>query len=433
MRRRHAGAALGAAAAAALLTALAHAGPAALAGETDSLRVAVAHETGLRIARGDLGPVTGEIYASPHATTVGGYGELLVQRPDALREDGAPTSQPDRVDVVRQVVVLGHRFGRTLLLNSALALEHVGAQDAPPSTLDFETTDAARAGSVALDFAYLEWALRPALGARAGLLLVPLGLRNERNEPTATIGARPPGVERFVIPTVWSGNGAGLAGAGGPGLSWRAYVMEGLDAAGFTSEGAIRGGRQTESDSRFEHPAFTGRLDWRGWRWLLLGGSGFAGDSWQRPQPGGAALRSQVTVYDVHGAIDWRGLAARGLYAEGRLDQAQQLSDVLGQTGVERLGEHFFGSYVEGDYDVLGLLKPGTGWQLKPAARFEEYDTQDGVITGIDDPTHHHTVLTAGLAVAPHPDFVLKVDREWRHSEARNETRQWDLAFGYEF
>ena len=429
-RRRHV-AAGAAAAAALLLAAIAHAG--ALTSGSDSLRTAVAHQTERRVARAGLGPVTGEIYASAHATTIGGYGELLVQRPDARREDGAPTAQPDGIDVMRQVVVLGHRFGRTLILNSALALEHVGAQDAPPTTLDFETTEPARAGAVAFDFAYLEWAPRPALGARAGLLLVPLGLRNEHNEPTVTIGARPPGVERFVIPTVWSGSGAGLAGAGGPGLTWRAYVMEGLDAAGFTSEGAIRGGRQTPADQRFEHPAFTGRLDWRGLSWLMLGGSGFAGDAWQRPQPGGATLRSQVTVYDVHGTIDWRGFAARGLYAEGRLDQAQQLSDVLGQAGVERLGEHFFGSYVEGDVDVLGLLRPGAGWQLKPAARFEEYDTQDGVITGIDDPTHHHTVVTAGLAVAPHPDLILKVDREWRHSEARNETRQWDLAFGYQF
>lgn len=407
--------------------------------EIEALRMGgAAAETTRYESRFGLGPAASKVYAKAAGVSLGGYGEFLLEHLDRRDEGGAALAGPrSTLDALRAVLYVGAKFSDQLLLNSEIELEHGGVFDAAPVEVDPATGrgEAELSGEVTLEFAYVEWTRSRSLGVRAGKLLVPLGLTNEMHEPPVFLGAHRPETESFVIPTTWAAKGAGLAGEARPGIAWRAYVLEGLDAAGFTADGAIREGRQETAQALVTHPAFAGRLDWIGTPGLLVGASGFTGVSWQGEQPGGGTLSPRVTLWDVHGRLDWRGVQARALYAWGTVSQAPELSSALGVAGTpEAIGEHFFGGYLEAGYDVLGALRPGAGWGVIPYARYEEYDTQEGVIApGAENPAYAHRIVTAGAALKPHPNVVLKADREWRHNEADRERDRWSLALGYLF
>jgi hypothetical protein len=410
--------------------------------EIERLRLGAAAETTRYESRSGLGPAASKVYGRSAGVSVGGYGEMLLEKLDREDESGSPAAGPrGRLDLLRAVFYFGYKFTDDLLFNSEIEFEHAGVFD--EAAVEGEVTDpvegtvageAELSGEVVVEFAYVEWQPRRRLGVRAGKLLVPLGLTNEIHEPPVFLGARRPEVERYIIPTTWAGNGVGLVGDLGAGVSYRAYVTEGLDAAHFTAADAIRGGRQGGSRSLVTHPAFAGRVDWAGTPGLLVGVSAYTGESWQRAQPEDAHLSARVTLLDFHGRMEWRGLEARGLYARGTLDEAADLSAALGVAGTPAaLGKSFSGGYLEAGYDLLAQLRPGSRWALLPYGRYEAYDTQEDVPDGTENPAYDRRLVTAGLAVEPHPNVVLKVDRQWRHDGAESGRSQWNAAVGYLF
>jgi len=414
----------------------------ALTEEIEALKLGAAGDTSSRVARVGrfgLAPAASKVYQGGRGVSIGGYGEALYENFDHDREDGAPSGRLDRLDYLRQVFYLGYKFTDDLLFNSEIELEHAGVHDeagvegqADPVTGVVEGT-AELSGEVSLEFAYLDWALHRALGVRAGLLLLPLGMVNELHEPPIYLGARRPEVERRIIPTTWRANGVGIYGEVAGAVSYRAYVTEGLDARGFSAAGGIRGGRQSGSSSLATRAAASARVDFDGVPGLMLGSAAYTGDSWQDFQPAGLDLRPRVTLLDLHARYQWRGLELRGLYARGSLDDAPELSDALGLSGSNRLGASFFGAYLEGAYDVWPHVAPGSRFALAPYARIERFDTQDDVTGAAEDPANRRRVVIAGLAFKPHPQVVVKSDREWRRNDAGTETSQWNAALGYLF
>jgi hypothetical protein len=124
----------------------------------------------------------------------------------------------------------------------------------------------------------------------------------------------------------------------------------------------------------------------------------------------------------------------RTLFVEGTLTESGALSDALGLAGARRLGAAFRGAYVEAAYDVLPSIVPGARWALLPYMRWEESDTQEDVdAAGSDDPAQYQRTLTMGLAAKPHPNVVVKADRQSRHTGADTGVGQWNLALGWMF
>jgi len=378
------------------------------------------------VSRHGFGPAASRVYGVTSGPSIGGYGEALYESPSG----GLP-----RVDLLRAVFYIGHKFTPTLLFNSEIEFEHAGVRDEAEVAVDpFSGQGAAElTGEVVMEFAYLDWMARPSLGVRAGKVLVPLGLVNEMHEPPVFIGARRPETERFIIPSTWAAVGAGLYGTTARGLEWRAYLMEGLDGAHFSASSGIRSGRQAGSQAVVTHPALAARADWKGTPGLMVGLAGYTGDSWQQNDPAGVDLSARVTITDVHATWRWRNLEVRGLYAMGSLDQAGLLSDELGLTGSDRLGEHFWGGYAEAAYDLAPALMPGSSWGLLPYFRTESYDTQDGVPGGTENSALERGILTFGLAVKPHPNVVLKTDRESFSDAAGGDASRWNVALGWLF
>jgi len=385
--------------------------------------------------RSQLGfaPAASKVYGA-EGVSVGGYGEMLFEDFDRTREDDALSGTVDRIDFLRQVLYFGYAFDDRLHFNSEVELEHAGVKDEAEVQID-PTTGAGEAelsGEVNLEFAYVDWRLNDAFGVRGGMMLVPIGLTNEQHEPPVFLGARRPEVEQVIIPTTWSGNGVGIFGESN-GMSWRGYVMEGLDGARFSAPLTIREGRSNGSQAPFVKPAFAGRFDVSRISGLTLGVSAYTGEAWQGPQPTPAGIHPRVFLFDVHGRLEWRGVQARGLWVSGQLDDAAALSDVIGLAGSDRLGERFFGGYLEAGYDVLAAMRPGSNLRLVPYARYERLDTQEDVTGGVEDPANDRKIVTLGAAFAPHPQVVVKLDRQERRNEANTGVGQWNVALGYLF
>ena len=109
------------------------------------------------------------------------------------------------------------------------------------------------AGELELEQAYLDFLLSRGFNVRAGMLLMPVGIINERHEPPVYYGVERPLVDTVIIPTTWFEVGAGVHGELGRGWRYRAYVTSPLNAAEFSAEEGVREGRQ--KGSRHQRPA----------------------------------------------------------------------------------------------------------------------------------------------------------------------------------
>src|SRR5437867_5165639 len=178
-------------------------------------------------------------------TTVGGYGEVHY-----TTATGPDT--PGRVNLKRFVVYLAHSFTDQLVFRSELEVE------------DAKIEGGRSGGEVALEQAYLDYRLADWLTLRTGLVLPPVGIINETHEPPTFNGVARPAFDHDIIPTTWREIGVGALG-GVPwvaGLSYRVYVVNGLQAEGFSAEQGIREGRQEGREASFANPSLTGRLEW---------------------------------------------------------------------------------------------------------------------------------------------------------------------------
>src|SRR6185295_16305562 len=117
------------------------------------------------------------------------------------------------------------KFNDHFVLNSEIEFEHASTEE----------TVSASGGSVSVEFANLDYLYDPALNARGGLMLVPVGFINLVHEPPFYFGNVRPPVETEIIPTTWSANGIGLFGELLPSLQYRTYGLTSFNAKGFTN------------------------------------------------------------------------------------------------------------------------------------------------------------------------------------------------------
>lgn len=367
-----------------------------------------------------LGLSAAKAYGVQRGVSLGGYGEVLYQNFRKQTQGGEPSHADDQITDLRAVVYLGYKFDDHFVLNTELEYENaVVASD--------------KHGEAEVEFAYIDYMLSRPFNARAGLVLIPMGLINELHEPTAFLGARRTDVEDVIIPSTWRELGWGLYGEAGP-FAYRGYMVNGLNAAGYNAAEGIREGRQEGSEALAENWAFTGRLDYVGTPGLLVGASVFTGNSGQgRFTPSGRKVHGTTTVADAHLDWRWRGLWLRALYAHTWISEAELINQLNGFEGDESVGSRQEGWYVQGGYDVLSLV-PGARASLTPFVRYEEYDTQKAVPAGYArNPENDRQELTLGLVFKPIDRIAFKADWQQRHNAARTGVNQWNLALGYIF
>lgn len=359
---------------------------------------------------GGLGYGASKVYGIRRGVSVGGYGEFLYENYADTREDDAPANRRDQFDALRAILYVGYKFNDRLLFNSEIEVEH--------------------ADEIYLEFAYLDYLLTPNIGLRGGMLLAPLGLVNELHEPPIFIGTERSVTESRIIPTTWRENGVGLFGETGD-FDWRVYVMNSLDGGGFDGSG-LRGGRQKGARALAEDFGVAGRLDFTGVPGLLVGASGYWGETAQGRELNGEAVGGAILVWDLHADYKVRGWEFRGLVAGASVGDAAELNQLNGLTGPDGVGESMLGWYVQAGYDVL--RSTSSTHQLIPYATFERVNTQMALADGFsENPANDLTVASLGLAWKPAPQVVWKVDYQLHSNEAETGVNQLNMQIGWLF
>ncbi len=351
----------------------------ALIDETSNLKTGFNYttvETGASV--NGMGPAASKVYYSKSPLSIGGYGEMYWSSPD--REGPAGDAY---TDLYRFVPYIGYKFSDNIILNTELEFEHGGEE-------------------VAVEFMYLDFLMYEAFNIQVGNLLVPMGLINQRHEPTLFNTVQRPDVEQYLIPSTWHETGIVAYGSFGDiGLSYTAGVINALalnndnNMPGSVNKKWIRSGRiGSEENGPMQRVAFVGRVDYTGISGLLLGTSAYYGAGTQG-RPSGV----EAFIYDFYGQYEKAGFKLKGLYTAAGVSNAEKIFAEAAD-GAE-------GYYINAEYDVLATLS--TRYRLPLFAQFENYDPVSSVAGGTR-PDLEQTNVTVGLNFFPHEQVVVKAD-----------------------
>jgi hypothetical protein len=311
-------------------------------------------------------------------------------------------NQDGVLDFHRFVLLFTHSFTDRIRFVSELELEHAFVEGLE------------RAGEFELEQAYIDFLVSREVNFRAGMLLVPVGIINERHEPPVYHGVERPFVDTVIVPSTWFEAGAGVHGEFGRGLRYRAYVMAPLDASGFSAAEGVREGRQKGSEANVRNAATTGRIEYVGRRGLWAGASfwrGKTGFSFPR-------VETQVTMVEVDTRYRLGELEARAQYAHAWLDGMGELNRTLQRTsGVNpNVAQQIRGFYLEASYFVLPNPAP---FEAAVFVRYENFDTQYRMPAGFQQlQQFDRDAWVVGVSYYPDPDVVLKID----YSVVRNQS-----------
>ena len=339
--------------------------------------------------------------------TLSGYMEVHLNKEQDL---------PTEADLHRFVLMVGHTFTDRLKFWSEVEVEHAFVEGAEES------------GEVAIEQAYVDLMVHRRFNLRTGMVLVPVGIVNERHEPPTFHGVERTFVDTVIVPTTWRDTGVGAFGDLGRGFSYRAYLVPGLDATGFTAEEGIKDGRQQGGLADASDPAVTARLEYRqagftagGSVWA--GGSGFGlirldietptvtvGSLDARYRRGRHELRGQWSVVNIGGA--------------GDLNRALQLQSGNSPNIASRL----LGAYGE----VATRVSPDA-WlhELVAFGRYELFDTQNEMPEGfLPIEELQRSAVVIGATYFPDPDVAYKFDVSREFNKSEGIRGPWRVNFG---
>ena len=301
---------------------------------------------------------------------------------------------PAMLDFHRFVLLFTHRFSDWLRFVGELELEHAVVEGLEEG------------GELELEQAYIDFLVRPAFNVRAGMILAPIGIINERHEPPVFHGVERPFVDTVIIPTTWFDTGVGVHGSLRRGFRYRAYAMAPLDATAFSAEEGLRGAAQHGSEAQVRNVALTGRLEYVGVRGLQAGVSFWRADTgFDVPR-----IDAKTGLYELDARYSRDRLEARAQYAHIFITGAGALNDSLTRlTGIDpSIAEQLRGWYVEGAYRVLPRTAPHDAAVF---ARYENFDTQFRMPEGaVKQPQFDRDAWVVGATYWVDPDVAIKFD-----------------------
>jgi hypothetical protein len=319
-------------------------------------------------------------------TNLSGYMDFHFNKPELA--DG-------RLDFHRFVLLVTYSFSDRIRFVSELELEHAFVEGLE------------EAGELELEQAYLDFLLSRRFNVRAGMLLMPVGIINERHEPPVYYGVERPFVDTVIVPSTWFEVGAGIHGELGRGWRYRLFVVSPLDASEFSAEEGLRGGRQKGADTNIGRPATTGRLEYVGVPGLTIGGSFWTGRS-------GFEFRPRFDVPVAVGEADVRysrdRLELRAQFAHVDVSNAGELNEALARgVGVNpNIASAMRGFYGEAGYRVVSGSRFG---DIGAFVRYEDFDTQFRMPAGyVPLEEFDRDAVVFGLTYWPDADIAVKVD-----------------------
>ncbi len=351
-------------------------------------------------ARAEGDPATERRYS------IHGYGEIHYNNPETGTMD---KKAPAMVDVHRLVLGWEYEFTSSIRMSAEVDYEH-------------------SASEIELEYAHIEYDLAPTVSLRAGSLLMPVGPLNEFHEPPTYHSVERPYLEASVIPTTWQEIGVGLVGRASNGaLGYRAYVVSGLDATGFSTGSGIREGRQHGVEAKAEDLALVGRLEYAAKGGLSIGGSGYVGGA-DQGTPGLGSVGVSIAEGDARfrrGALDLRGEVATV-----SIGNSDSVSAVVGEPVASRI----WGLYGEAAFDLLHGKTQMPDRALWLFARFERFDTNADTEIGVTkDPLAERTIVTGGIAYHPVREVAFKADLEHWKDGVDQELNRLNVGVAFQF
>lgn len=291
-------------------------------------------------------------------TSIGGYGEIHLNK----------GSTKDEIDSHRLVLFVGHEFSDDIRFVSEIEFEHTN-----------ETF---------VEQAFLEFDLNESNQAKAGVVLIPVGILNETHEPTTFFGVERNVIETNVIPSTWYEGGVMFSGELGDGFGYDIAYHSGLDAnnaAGYN----IRNSRDKVSFAAAESGAATGRVKYTGIPGLRLAATvQYQQDISQNVD----TTEADATLFETNADYRTGGWGLRALYAQW---------DINGAGAAASGQDEQYGYYIEPSYtfDITDSHRLGF---------FGRYNAFD-IIAG-DNVDSERKQYDVGLNYWPHENVVLKAD-----------------------
>jgi DtxR family Mn-dependent transcriptional regulator len=322
----------------------------------------------------------------PRRTNLSGYMDFHFNKPEF--EDA-------RLDFHRFVLLFTHSFSPRIRFVGELELEHAFVEGLE------------EAGELELEQAYVDFLISRSFNVRAGMMLMPIGIINERHEPPTYYGVERPFVDSVIVPSTWFETGAGVHGEIGQGWRYRAFVTAPLNAAEFSAEEGVRDGRQKGGDANAGRAAVTGRLEYVGYRGLALGAGMWSGRSGFEFRP---RFDVPVSLVEADARYSRRGYELRGQFVRIWIDNAGLLNDSLAlRVGVNpNIGSALRGFSLEGGRRFLAGTRLG---EIGGFVRYENFDTQYRMPAGyVPLVEFDRDAWVFGATLWPDPDVAVKVD-----------------------
>lgn len=368
-----------------------------LTDETSNLQTGFNYTTvDSKASHSGLGSAASKVYYAKSPLSIGGYGEMYYSHTN--KNIGTDSS---KVDVYRFVPYIGYKFTDNIILNAELEFEHGGVAN--------DGGDA-EGGEVIVEFLYLDFLLNENINFRVGNMLMPVGLINERHEPTLFTTVQRPNTAKSILPTTWHESGVMVYGDIIEGLE---YKVAGVTALNQTIDSDTswlrnaRGGSFTNNDPKL---AVIGRIDYRGINGLLIGSSAY--------------MDSNIDIWDAHVDYNIGGFRAYGTYAEARRSDAQELTPIATLPSQIKAK----GGYINLGYDLLSLTSSGN--KLPIFVQFESINSADKKTDGTSIDSIDTT--TVGINYFPHEQVVLKADYAMQ-SQGSVDSDIFSLSVGFIF
>ncbi|KAA3627506.1 MAG: hypothetical protein DWQ02_19565 [Bacteroidetes bacterium] len=347
--------------------------------------------------------------------SLGAYAQIDYNQPISsdIRQNG-------KIDVHRLVMTMGYKFNKRTKFFTEIEYEHVK--------------------EVYIEQAFLSYKINDFINFKGGLVLIPMGIINERHEPNIFNGVERPNVDKYIIPTTWREVGAGFTGRiDDASLKYQIYLVNGFNgydgSAKLNGSNGLRKGRQKGAESYISAPNLSAKVDYYGFGNLKLGLATYLGNTQstlyngldKNDEAAIAAADSSVVGIRMVGAdaqYTKAGWQARGQYILTSLSN----TEAYNAFGNSDVGKMLTGYYVELGYDVLHNKKVASA--LIPFARYEHYNTHAGTdeITTANKALNK-TELIFGLGWKPASGAIVKGDYQIIMTEG-SDSPKYQLNFG---
>jgi len=362
------------------------------------------------------------------------------------------TDKRDAIDPERLNLYLRYNFNDKIEFKAEIEFEHGGTG----STMSFDPLEEfgefekeiEHGGVVSLEQINLLFKVNKALNIRLGKMRIYLGNASKLDRPVLYFTPYRSELENTILPLGWYETGVELSGDIAlkgdqeyPKLSYKAYVMSGLDNTGFSSMNWIRRGYQTRFEMINANSfAYAGRLDYVFGQNSEVGFNVYANNPSPNRPKNDFKQKSWVVYGDVHFTYfkhPWR-VAALGMV--GHIQNSEALStanrNLSNNLDVKRtpVGKMAAGAYVEAGYDFLSFVKKPIKQELYAFTRLEWYDsmlkTQGNIF---NNPRYERQVYTVGLNYFPIRQIVLKASYAWRLLGSDQKEDTFAMGVGFSF